>query len=107
MPQAATPHRDEDGPQRQIAATGRFPVVRWRSIEEGYVPHGPGLALGVHQDPVPAVQNNRLVVGVPDAAPNVLPAGAPGRICLEPGGTSGFNANGKAWAGHGIDPGGT
>src|SRR5436305_14531986 len=38
------------------------------SIQEGHVPHGPGLALGVHPDSVPAVQHDRGMVGVTNAA---------------------------------------
>src|SRR5260370_40569632 len=34
------------------------------SVEEGHVPHGLRLALGVHHDPVPPVQDDRGVVGV-------------------------------------------
>src|SRR5581483_11391615 len=51
------------------------------SVEEGHVPHGPGLPLGVHDDLVPAVERDRGVVGVPDPAPDVdagvAPHGAP------------------------------
>src|SRR5262249_48614850 len=41
------------------------------SIQECHVPHCLGLTLGVHQDPVPAVQPDRGVVGVTDATSNV------------------------------------
>jgi len=47
------------------------PSLAWESIQEGHVPHGPGLALGVHQNPVPTMQGNGGVVGVPDAALDV------------------------------------
>src|SRR5262249_20860160 len=47
------------------------------SVEEGHVPHGPGLPLGVHDDPVPAVQGDGGVVGVPDPAPDVDAGVAP------------------------------
>src|SRR5438876_1197044 len=41
------------------------------SVEEGHVPHGPGLPLGVHDDLVPAVERDGGVVGVPDPALDV------------------------------------
>ena len=51
------------------------------SIEKGHVLHRLRLPFGVHHDPVPAVQRDRGVVGVPDAAPDVdagiPPHGAP------------------------------
>src|SRR5437016_5040662 len=51
------------------------------SVEEGHVPHGPGLPLGVHDDPVPAIEHDGGVVGVPDPATDVdagvAPHGAP------------------------------
>src|SRR5436305_15317460 len=47
--------------------------LRWCSIQEGHVPQRPGLPFRVHKDPVPAVQDDRLVVGVPDAPPDVDP----------------------------------
>src|SRR5262249_17935395 len=37
----------------------------------GHVPHRLRLGLGVHQNPMPAVQYDRLVVGVTDTAPDV------------------------------------
>jgi len=40
------------------------------------VPHGAGLILGVHHDPVPAVEKDRSVVQVADSAANVH-AGVP------------------------------
>src|ERR687884_345047 len=46
------------------------------SVEEGHVPHGSGLRLGVHDDLVPAVERDRGVVGVPDPALDV-DAGVP------------------------------
>src|SRR4051812_31376675 len=51
----------------------------WESIQEGDVAHGLGLTLGVHHDPVPAVQGDRGVVGVPDPAPDVDAGVAPHR----------------------------
>ncbi|MBV8076083.1 MAG: hypothetical protein JO284_06790 [Planctomycetaceae bacterium] len=47
------------------------------SIREGRLPHRSGLALGVHQDPVPAMPCDGLVVGMPDSAPDVHPGVAP------------------------------
>src|SRR5207249_5488535 len=51
------------------------------SVEEGHVPHGLGLPLGVHHDLVPAVERDRGVVGVSDPATDVdagvAPHGAP------------------------------
>src|SRR5262249_5917469 len=41
------------------------------SIEEGDVSHGLRLALGVHQHAVPAMQDDRLVVGMADPPPDV------------------------------------
>src|SRR2546426_822268 len=46
------------------------------SIEEGHVPHRLGLSLRVQQDLMPAVQGDRGVVGVADAALDV-DAGVP------------------------------
>src|SRR5690349_18642965 len=64
--------------QRQVPVVVSFVPS---SIQEGHVPHGPGLSLGVHDDLVPAVERDRGVVGVPDPATDidarVPPHGAP------------------------------
>src|SRR5262249_3585478 len=53
-------------------ATGLSPIqYAPASIQECHVPHRLCLALRVHQDPVPAVQPDRAVVGVTDATSNV------------------------------------
>src|SRR6266851_2134235 len=70
------------GPQQPQSATGLLSVQPASpSVEEGHVLHRLRLSLRVHQDPVPTVQGDGGVVGVPDAATDVdagiAPHGAP------------------------------
>src|SRR4051812_7625220 len=71
------PHRSGAGTHRPATSSSyRRPVTQagdsgLASVEEGHVPQRTGLVLGVHQDPVPAVQRDRPVVGVPHTAPHI------------------------------------
>lgn len=47
------------------------PYRVWASIQEGHVPHRLRLILRVHQNSVPAVQDDGLVVGVADTATHI------------------------------------
>jgi hypothetical protein len=59
-------------PQQAQPATGLNPIqYAQASIQECHVPHRLRLALRVNQDPVPAVQPDRGVIGVTDATSNV------------------------------------
>lgn len=66
------PHSRAISCHRQRHAPLSFRTVP-SSIQEGHVPHGLRLTFGVHQDPVPAVQGDRGVVGVPNPATDVDP----------------------------------
>src|SRR5262245_20160353 len=66
-------------PQQPVAATGLPQFILPFSVEEGHVPHGPGLALAIQDDQVPAVERDRPVVGVPDPATDVDAGVAPHR----------------------------
>src|SRR5262245_13802851 len=66
-------------PQQPVAATGLSHFILPFSVEEGHVPHGLRLSLGVHHDLVPAVQGDGSVVCVPDPTLDVDAGVAPHR----------------------------
>src|SRR6516162_9716675 len=68
-PRSSTPVKQEARNRRRLLRA--FYCHLHASIQESHISHGLRLPLGVHHDPVPAMQGNRGMVGVPNAAPNV------------------------------------
>jgi hypothetical protein len=67
----AKPSPHEKGLQQPRVAASFSQVIPACSIEEGHVLHRLRLPLGVHHDPMPAVQGDRRMVGMTDATPDV------------------------------------
>ena len=62
---------NEEKPAAAFVCYGLFlPSTVWPSIQKRHVPHRLGLTLGVHQNPVPTMQDNGLVIGMADATAN-------------------------------------
>jgi hypothetical protein len=57
---------------------------RASSVDKRHVPHGHRLSFGIHEDPVPVVQHNRLVIGMANLAAHqdlrVAPLNDPGQV---------------------------
>src|SRR5438552_19132115 len=64
-------------PATGCPATGFVRPISTASVEEGHVPHGPRLPLGVHHHQVPAVQGDGGVVGVSHPPADIHPRVSP------------------------------